>query len=80
MVARSAIFRSLPKPACRTMKVKSSDSPPARGVTVEAEFKASPAKGQATEVQAREIVVHGWAKPESYDDGRTVRAMDILVP
>jgi len=35
-------------------------------VTVEGEVKASPAKGQATEVQARKIVVHGWADPETY--------------
>jgi asparaginyl-tRNA synthetase len=35
-------------------------------VTVEGEIKASPAKGQATEVQAREITVHGWADPETY--------------
>src|SRR2546428_9110379 len=30
-------------------------------VTVEGEVKASPAKGQATEVQALKIVVHGQA-------------------
>ncbi len=35
-------------------------------VTVEGEVKTSPAKGQATEVQAREITVHGWADPETY--------------
>ncbi len=35
-------------------------------VTVEGEVKASPAKGQATEVQADKITVHGWADPESY--------------
>ena len=35
-------------------------------VTVEGEVKASPAKGQATEVQAQKIVVHGWADPETY--------------
>src|SRR6185295_8667346 len=35
-------------------------------VTIEGEIKASPAKGQATEVQASKIVVHGWADPESY--------------
>src|SRR6185437_8710107 len=33
-------------------------------VTVEGEIKASPAKGQATEVQAREVIVHGWADAE----------------
>ncbi len=35
-------------------------------VTVDGEVKASPAKGQATEVQAASIVVHGWADPETY--------------
>jgi asparaginyl-tRNA synthetase len=35
-------------------------------VTIEGEVKASPAKGQATEVQAAKIVVHGWADPETY--------------
>jgi asparaginyl-tRNA synthetase len=35
-------------------------------VTVEGELRASPAKGQATEVQAQAIVVHGLADPETY--------------
>src|SRR5258708_22481283 len=35
-------------------------------VTVEGEVKASPAKGQATEVQAKSVVVHGAADPETY--------------
>jgi asparaginyl-tRNA synthetase len=35
-------------------------------VTVEGEIKASPAKGQATEVHAASIIVHGWADPETY--------------
>ncbi len=35
-------------------------------VTVEGAVKASPAKGQATEVQASSIRVHGWADPETY--------------
>jgi len=35
-------------------------------VTVEGELKQSPAKGQATEVQAARITVHGWSDPESY--------------
>src|SRR5437764_12123285 len=35
-------------------------------VTVEGQVRASPAKGQATEMQAQRIVVHGWADPESY--------------
>ncbi len=35
-------------------------------VTVEGEVKESPAKGQATEVHAASIVVHGWADAETY--------------
>ncbi len=35
-------------------------------VTVDGEVKASPAKGQATEVQAHGVVVHGLADPETY--------------
>jgi asparaginyl-tRNA synthetase len=34
--------------------------------TIEGQLRASPAKGQATELQAESIVVHGWADPESY--------------
>src|SRR5688572_17958221 len=33
-------------------------------VTVEGAVRASPAKGQATEVQATKVTVHGWADPE----------------
>src|SRR5437764_13574308 len=35
-------------------------------VTVEGLVRQSPAKGQATEVEARSITVHGLADPESY--------------
>ncbi len=35
-------------------------------VTVEGELRASPAKGQATEVQAESVTVHGGADPETY--------------
>ena len=35
-------------------------------VTAAGEVKASPAKGQATELAAEEVVVHGWADPEQY--------------
>jgi asparaginyl-tRNA synthetase len=35
-------------------------------VSVRGEVKASGGKGQATEVQAAEVVVHGWADPEEY--------------
>jgi asparaginyl-tRNA synthetase len=35
-------------------------------ITVVGEVRQSPAKGQATEVHAREITVHGWADHEAY--------------
>ncbi len=35
-------------------------------VTVVGEIRESPAKGQPTEVHAREVIVHGWADTESY--------------
>src|SRR5690606_4494126 len=35
-------------------------------VTVEGEIKASGGAGQATEILASRIVVHGWAEPETY--------------
>ena len=35
-------------------------------LTVEGEIKASGGKGQATEIQAAKIIVHGWADPETY--------------
>jgi asparaginyl-tRNA synthetase len=35
-------------------------------VSIEGLVKASPAKGQATEVQATKITVHGWADADSY--------------
>jgi asparaginyl-tRNA synthetase len=35
-------------------------------VTIDGEVLKSPAKGQATEVKASSVVVHGWADPESY--------------
>lgn len=40
--------------------------PTGASITVEGEVKASPAKGQATEVHAVRIVVHGLADPEKY--------------
>jgi asparaginyl-tRNA synthetase len=39
---------------------------PGCSVTVRGEVKPSGGKGQATEVLASEIVVHGWADPEEY--------------
>src|SRR5690606_33181159 len=35
-------------------------------VTVEGEIKPSGGAGQATEILASRIVVHGWAEPETY--------------
>jgi len=35
-------------------------------VSIEGLVKESPAKGQATEVQATKITVHGWADPDAY--------------
>src|SRR5262245_40950464 len=39
---------------------------PGCSVTVHGEVKASGGGGQATEVLASEIKVHGWADPEAY--------------
>jgi asparaginyl-tRNA synthetase len=39
---------------------------PGCSVTVRGEVKASGGKEQATEVHAREIIVHGWADPDQY--------------
>ncbi len=39
---------------------------PGCSVTVEGEIKASGGKGQATELLAARVVVHGWADPEAY--------------
>jgi asparaginyl-tRNA synthetase len=40
--------------------------PTGASVTVEGEVKASPAKGQATEVHATSVFIHGGADPEKY--------------
>src|SRR5712692_4412005 len=40
--------------------------PTGASISVEGEVKASPAKGQATEVHASQIIVHGLADPEKY--------------
>ena len=39
---------------------------PGCSITARGEIKASQGKGQQTEIHAGEIVVHGWADPESY--------------
>ncbi|CAN5168060.1 asparagine--tRNA ligase [soil metagenome] len=40
--------------------------PTGASVTIEGEVKASPAKGQATEVHATSVLIHGGADPEKY--------------
>src|ERR1700677_612685 len=35
-------------------------------VSIEGEVLKSPAKGQATEVKATRLIVHGWCDPDSY--------------
>src|SRR5947207_6302398 len=35
-------------------------------VTIDGTIRQSPAKGQATEMQASKVVVHGWADQETY--------------
>jgi asparaginyl-tRNA synthetase len=47
-------------------------------VTVEGEIKQSPAKGQATEVQARRIVVHGEADAETYPLQKKQHSFEFL--
>ncbi len=47
-------------------------------VTVEGQVRESPAKGQATEVQARQIIVHGWADPETYPLQKKDHSLEFL--
>src|SRR5262249_7037120 len=47
-------------------------------VTVEGEIKASPAKGQATELHATSLVVHGWADPATYPLQKKGHSMEFL--
>ncbi|MCO6459408.1 MAG: asparagine--tRNA ligase [Pirellulaceae bacterium] len=39
---------------------------PGCSVTVQGEIKASAGQGQATEIHAQQVLVHGWADPEQY--------------
>ena len=41
-------------------------------------MRASPAKGQPTEVLAREIVVHGWADPATYPLQKKGHSLEFL--
>jgi asparaginyl-tRNA synthetase len=47
-------------------------------VTVEGEVRASPAKGQATEVHAEQVAVLGWADPESYPLQKKQHSFEFL--
>jgi asparaginyl-tRNA synthetase len=47
-------------------------------VTVEGEVKASPAKGQATEVHASRVIVHGLADPETYPLQKKQHSFEFL--
>src|SRR5215211_7316538 len=47
-------------------------------VTVEGEVLASPAKGQATELRAARVVVHGHADPLSYPLQKKGHSMEFL--
>jgi asparaginyl-tRNA synthetase len=46
--------------------------------TVTGEIKASPAKGQATELHAATLVVHGWADPATYPMQKKGHSMEFL--
>src|SRR5690242_10381592 len=47
-------------------------------VVVEGEVRASPAKGQATEVQADKVTVLGWADPETYPLQKKQHSFEFL--
>ena len=47
-------------------------------VTVRGEIKESGGKGQATEMQAAEVIVHGWADPEEYPLQKKRHSMEKL--
>jgi asparaginyl-tRNA synthetase len=47
-------------------------------VTVTGVVQASPAKGQATEVRAQTLVVHGWADPAKYPLQKKGHSMEFL--
>ena len=47
-------------------------------VSVEGLVKASPGKGQATELQARRVTVHGWADPETYPLQKKQHSFEFL--
>ena len=47
-------------------------------VTIQGEVKPSGGKGQATEVHAAEVIVHGWADPEHYPLQKKRHSMEKL--
>lgn len=47
-------------------------------VTIEGQVKASPAKGQETEVQAARVTVHGLADPETYPLQKKQHSFEFL--
>jgi asparaginyl-tRNA synthetase len=47
-------------------------------VTVAGEVKASPAKGQPTEVHADSVTVHGWADPQTYPMQKKGHSFEFL--
>src|ERR1700722_16209940 len=47
-------------------------------VTVEGAVQSSPAKGQATEVRASRLVVHGFADPARYPLQKKGHSMEVL--
>src|SRR5262245_64373164 len=47
-------------------------------VSVTGEVKASPAKGQPTEVHADGVTVHGWADPASYQLQKKGHSFEFL--
>src|SRR5262245_14325240 len=47
-------------------------------VTITGEVKASPAKGQATEVHADSVTVHGWADPQTYPMQKKGHSFEFL--
>jgi asparaginyl-tRNA synthetase len=51
---------------------------PGASVTVVGEVKQSPAKGQATEIHAQSVAVHGWADPDSYPLQKKKHSFEFL--
>ncbi len=47
-------------------------------VTINGEIKESGGKGQATEMQAAELIVHGWSDPEAYPLQKKRHSMEKL--